>query len=259
MSFRLPTRRLAMSEPAALWAAVCVALTLCNACQPTGESPASEGSAGANDRDVDAGSDAHDTSLIGEDLDAAPPGDAEAGAPSDADVAPASPATLRILLRWDEENTDLDLHLVRNFEGLADAKELEDLFGDRSNDCFYFTCKPSPASARGTSALDWGAPGDDSDNPVLDEDDSNGGPETIRLARPADGRYSVLVHYNDSDQSPSTVPELEVWWGERLEKWVIARALRPQDVLKGVEIDVVEGLPTLYEIDRILGRRPASD
>lgn len=81
---------------------------------------------------------------------------------------------LHVELTWDTDGADLDLHLVQ--EGGE--------YYVKPGDCTY--CNPSP---------DWGAAGD-ANNPSLDLDDRYGyGPENINLADPADGDYTIYVHY----------------------------------------------------------------
>ena len=117
------------------------------------------------------------------------------------DVAAEEPA-LNVRLVWGTENTDLDLHLVR------DGGEL-----NSSDDCYYENC--GPVNALGTSGLDWGELGGAVDNPLLDVDDTErGGPENIFIHRASDHYYDVYVHYYDG--LSETYPEIEVWYGTRL-------------------------------------------
>ncbi len=92
------------------------------------------------------------------------------------DVVPPPPTAtaISVVLRWNTNNTDIDLHLVR-----PNGVEFED------TDCYY--ANPSP---------DWGTPNDMSDNPYLDVDDVNGqGPETINLSASPAGDYRIMIHY----------------------------------------------------------------
>ena len=109
---------------------------------------------------------------------------------------------LNVRLVWGTQNTDLDLHLVRNDGEL-----------NSSDDCYYGNC--GPVNELGTSGLDWGVTGVAADNPLLDVDDTEeGGPENIFLHRAADGFYDVYVHYFEG--FAETYPEIEVWYGTRL-------------------------------------------
>lgn len=80
----------------------------------------------------------------------------------------------------DTFGTDVDLHLRH--------QDANDRWNDAASgfDCYF--ANPEP---------DWGAPGDPSDNPSLDIDDTNGGgPENINLASPEVGRaYDIAALY----------------------------------------------------------------
>ena len=117
------------------------------------------------------------------------------------DVASEEPA-LNVRLVWGTENTDLDLHLVRDGGAL-----------NSSDDCYYEHC--GPVNELGTSGLNWGDLGSAIDNPLLDVDDTErGGPENIFIHRASDQFYDVYVHYFDG--LAETYPEIEVWYGTRL-------------------------------------------
>lgn len=92
---------------------------------------------------------------------------------------------LEVSLTWSSTGPDLDLHLVAPKGSYY-----------TESDCFFGNPEP-----------DWGVEGDVSDNPFLSEDDDfNGGPETIQMAQPAEDSYRLLVHYfNDHDiANPAT-------------------------------------------------------
>ncbi len=79
---------------------------------------------------------------------------------------------LHVELRWDLASADLDLHLARNGADLFDVPD----------DCSFCNRYPS-----------WGA---DGESPRLDLDSrSDGGPENINILTPADGDFTVRVHY----------------------------------------------------------------
>lgn len=129
------------------------------------------------------------------------------------EATPTGP-TINIRLNWDTNNTDLDLHLLR------EGAEL----GDPTGDCYFATCTAS--NSMGTSNLDWGNTGDPVDNPLLDVDNSaTGGPENIFLESAADGTYTVMVHYYEGLQS--TMPDLELWVGNELRSWTTFDAWLP--------------------------------
>ncbi|MCK6505233.1 hypothetical protein L6R53_17845 [Myxococcota bacterium] len=84
---------------------------------------------------------------------------------------------LWVELFWAHAGDDLDLHL------LAPDGEYE-----TDTDCYYRNCADGVV-------LDWGVPGVAGDNPSLELDDIYGtGPENTRIADPADGVYTVMVH-----------------------------------------------------------------
>lgn len=88
---------------------------------------------------------------------------------------PVTNTAISVVLRWDTNLTDLDTHLVRP----------GGRFFDNTSDCYFANSSP-----------DWGTPGDSTDNPFLDVDDTDGrGPENINLSRTAAGNYQVQIHY----------------------------------------------------------------
>jgi len=99
----------------------------------------------------------------------------------------AQPAPgIHVMMTWDthqpgDDSSDVDLHLM---DPAATA-----WFGgyDNLDDCYYSNC----VEALGDT-VPWGA--------VLDIDDTTGwGPENTRLESPADGTYTVGVHYYTMD------------------------------------------------------------
>ncbi len=106
---------------------------------------------------------------------------------------------LFVQLRWSTDETDLDLHLLREGADLWDAV----------GDCHFCNLNP-----------EWGLAGP-LDNPSLDDDSSNGfGPETATIDAPADGGYRVAVHYYGEgrygeecalDPCPPTVATVSVY------------------------------------------------
>jgi hypothetical protein len=119
--------------------------------------------------------------------------------------------TIRVILKWNERNTDLDLHLVQS------GSEFSDLQGD----CHFQNCTPSN-NAYQTSDLDWGVWGQAADNPFLDvDDDKNAGPENIFWYGAQDGSYAVDVHYHgDSTLNIPVLPDIEVWADGILVDWI---------------------------------------
>jgi uncharacterized protein YfaP (DUF2135 family) len=87
---------------------------------------------------------------------------------------PPSATAISLELRWDTNQTDVDLHLT--------APGGAPFFRD---DCYF-----------GERRADWGVPGDRSDDCFLDVDDVDGfGPERINVSRAEAGTYRVYVHY----------------------------------------------------------------
>lgn len=98
---------------------------------------------------------------------------------------------LAVTLTWGEVDLDLDLHLIA--PGGA-------YYGE--GDCYY-----------GVPTPDWGELGVEDDNPSLSTDaESTGEPELIQLQQPAEGIYTIYVHFfNDLDAPVHfTTPHLEI-------------------------------------------------
>lgn len=93
------------------------------------------------------------------------------------EAAPAE--SLWIEMFWDQFGDDMDLHL------LAPGGTYQS-----ESDCWYGNCKPTSASP---APLDWALVGYLDDNPVLDRDDHDLGPENINLLSPANGTYTIAV------------------------------------------------------------------
>jgi hypothetical protein len=100
-----------------------------------------------------------------------------------------------VQLSWNVAS-DLDLHLIQEGGKLFDSP----------TDCNY--CEQNPA---------WGAAGA-TDNPSLDWDAIDGfGPETITIEDPADGVYTIAVHYYGKDgldncsNCPASVATVDVY------------------------------------------------
>jgi hypothetical protein len=85
---------------------------------------------------------------------------------------------IRLTTAWDDKGSDWELHLVRPGGRINDA----------TSDCTWTTCVASQP--------DWGVPGDATDNPYKDVDNTSSyGPENIALAKPAPGTYHVYVEH----------------------------------------------------------------
>ncbi|MBI5498474.1 MAG: choice-of-anchor D domain-containing protein [Deltaproteobacteria bacterium] len=102
---------------------------------------------------------------------------------------------LVIVLTWNVEAADLDLHLVRR-GGPAGLPFTND-------DCYFQTCR------NGAGAVNWGAV-----NPTLDIDDITGpGPENLSWRPPLAGEYEVGVHFFAGVTQPVTA-RVRVYQGD---------------------------------------------
>lgn len=122
-------------------------------------------------------------------------GTATAVVPLSGEVIPPPPTAtaISVILRWDTNFTDVDLHMTR--PGGAPFDFIQE------GDCYYLVLSP-----------DWGVPGDPSDNPYLDVDDIDGlGPETINLSQTAPGQYTIYAHYFSDHNSGNTTASVEVY------------------------------------------------
>ncbi len=119
--------------------------------------------------------------------------------------------SLHVELFWDNAS-DVDLHVLNPRRAHQNLVSIDNLpqnhsddpnminFRDTSNadwwvhstnpphyDCHWRNCK---------NGVEWGTPGDTSDNPGLDRDDITGtGPENINISKPQQGWYRVSIHY----------------------------------------------------------------
>jgi hypothetical protein len=102
-------------------------------------------------------------------------------------------AGIRLVLTWDTNTTDVDVHLVRS-NGMPFTSP---------DDCYYGNLTP-----------DWGTVGSTADDPRFVLDDTNGfGPEELVLDAPADGTYRVYAHFFSDRFVSSTVATMEVSLG----------------------------------------------
>lgn len=102
-------------------------------------------------------------------------------------------AGIRLVLTWDTNTTDVDVHLVRG-SGMPFTSP---------DDCYYGNLTP-----------DWGVVGSTNDDPRFVLDDTNGfGPEELVLDAPADGTYRVYAHFFNNRSLASTVATMEVSLG----------------------------------------------
>ena len=102
-------------------------------------------------------------------------------------------ADITATIQWDDLGLDWELHLVKPGGRINDP----------ATDCTWTTCI--------SSSPDWGVPGDPSDDPHKDIDNTgNYGPENIWLAGPETGRYTVLVEHWGGGQPSSGFVTLNV-------------------------------------------------
>jgi len=94
---------------------------------------------------------------------------------------------IQVTVTWDNVGLDMELHLIRPGGHLNAG----------SSDCTWTTCV--------SASPDWGVPGDPSDNPHKDVDNTGYfGPENIYLNHPETGDYAVYVEHWGGG-GPSTV------------------------------------------------------
>jgi len=129
---------------------------------------------------------------------------------------------------WESAGDDMDLHL------LAPGGTLE----SSTTDCYYATCA--------YSSLDWGSPGDPSDDPALDLDDIPGtGPENINIESPEDDIYTVIVHDHTSQTfTAGNMVTVNVYLDGALE-WTDSRLISGEDsYTRFARIDAAAGTVT---------------
>ncbi len=126
-------------------------------------------------------------------------------APATVEVLAKPAQQLLVELVWSNLDADLDLHMVP--EGSV-------FFG--ADDCFFQDAHLAP---------DWGVKGDSADDPRLERDALTGyGPEQIGYAKPAKGRYGVMVHYYNDHRARDPVTEATV----RVYEFGVVKAERRQ-------------------------------
>ena len=114
---------------------------------------------------------------------------------------------LHVSLRWDADQTDFDLHLIRGGGTFGSA-----------DDCYFARRTP-----------DWGVEGDASDDPRLDRDDVDGfGPEFIDYPNPVVDSYLVEVNYFSAAFDPPTNATVSVFVDDLL-ALELTREMNDQD------------------------------
>lgn len=96
---------------------------------------------------------------------------------------------LRVILSWDTEGTDVDLHMFQRTAAEGNVVADFDYWGshDLPRHVWYWNKLPEDFGNGPT------------ENPALDIDDMDGfGPETILLQKAASGHYHIWVHYYDA-------------------------------------------------------------
>jgi len=108
---------------------------------------------------------------------------------------------LRVILSWDTEGTDVDLHMFQR--SAAEGNVVADYFDwDADRHVCWFNDRPG----------DFGPT--EASNPVLDIDDRDGyGPETILLQEATPNYYHIWVHYFDAwlgEEVPPAEAEVQI-------------------------------------------------
>jgi hypothetical protein len=125
-------------------------------------------------------------------------------------VPPPAANAITAILRWDQNFTDIDVHLVR--PGGAPFS--------LAGDCFWASKGP-----------DWGTPNLDADNPFLDVDDIDGfGPETVNMRTAEAGAYRVMAHYYADRGIGASNATMEIYVGGVLQGSYAAAGMRCNDL-----------------------------
>ncbi len=138
---------------------------------------------------------------------------------------------IHIALRWDADETDFDLHLIRGGGAFGSA-----------DDCYFARRTP-----------DWGVEGDASDDARLDRDDVDGfGPEFIDYMAPVADTYLVEVNYFSALQDPPSTATVSVFVDDLL-ALELSREMNEQDHYWGaMEVRVMEnGAIQVFERDEV--------
>lgn len=158
-------------------------------------------------------------------------GETEVQVPLVGRIGPPPPddQAISVTLRWDKNNTDVDIHLIRPEGSIFDR--------DGGSDCHYANKDP-----------DWGTLGDTTDNPFLDVDDVDGfGPETINLARAGDGTYDLKAHYFKSRGNGPIVATADIFIGGTMVAQVTSDPLEDGDIWELGSIEYAGGTGTFSE------------
>jgi uncharacterized protein YfaP (DUF2135 family) len=134
---------------------------------------------------------------------------------------------IRLTLSWGENVYDLELHLIREGGKLNNT--------DGGNyDCTWTNMNP-----------DWGTPGDDSDDPEKDIDETGiNGVENIMLSNPENVKYTVMVEYWASGDPAEAVLVMNVN-GKQYAKTL--KNFNPNEVWKAAEIDWASNTVTMFD------------
>jgi hypothetical protein len=109
-------------------------------------------------------------------------------------MPPISQTVIALVLRWDTDHNDLDVHLTRYGEVPFTAD---------GNDCYFDNMSPNWSSA---------TPPDPSYDPYLDRDVTTGyGPEHLNMSRAEPNTYDVWVHYYAAHGVGASTASIDVY------------------------------------------------